>query len=161
MKTSDVLINAKARFGRYGQNWTRYTLKRPGVFGENYCSIGAIHAVAQDWDPNRSRAKMYLEKAIAEEVGKPTMIDEYNDVGWIAGRVDRSDVNWHTMNPVLKVLAGMASLVFLAASMIPGVRLMRWRKIKKVWCRAIDMAVTDELQEEQQRQHFLRKDTHG
>lgn len=120
-KASEVLIEAKKLFGRYGQKWTRFAERRPGLCGINYCSIGALREVDNGWI-----GEDYLKRAIHEKDGHMN-IAFFNDDG---RKRDYSTT------------AG--KLLFLARSLNPIARLLRWRQVKKVWCRAIEMAVEEE-----------------
>ena len=130
MLPSEILIEAKGLFGKYGQRWTRGVLNRPGVFGRNYCSIGAIQAVGGS---GNCAARDYLRKVIEEETGKIMAVEDFNDTG--------------TSSPRLRHMPLWLSISILLLSLLPGIRLIRWFKIRRVWCRAIKLALDDEMKE--------------
>lgn len=138
MQPSEVLIAAKALFGKHGQRWTRGIEHRRGLTGDNYCSIGAINAVPSNSRYDTYKAAEYLRASIRIETGgKQSRIEDFNDMGSAASIIQNGERSLLIRMPLA------------LASFIPGVRAIRWFKIKRVWCRAIKLAVEDELQQEE------------
>lgn len=116
-KASEVLIQAKALFGRHGQRWIQGRYHSQTVLGDDtYCSLGAVMRITGDnyltGNSHFYEAVGFLDKAIYLEAGRHIGIAEFNDAG------------------------------------LPFFKWFRWRRIKKVWCRAIKMAIDAEEAEE-------------
>lgn len=136
MTPSELLIQAKAKFGWGMVKWTRGVLRRSGFAGENYCSMGALNSIPADWRTHE-KAQRYLHEAIA-----PTQtIENFNDVGharWLDGFQNSS-----------LLIKGLIVAYVVITRYHPGSWLWRSRQVKRAWCRAIQMAVDDELKEAQ------------
>lgn len=134
----DILMEGKRMFGFMGHRWTRGTVTRRGLTGQNYCSIGAIHYASRALDAPRKellQAEDYLRKASGSDG-----IADWNDSGRLAALGNSSSKfkeRLYVVCMLLSLLPGMGKLAYLT-------------RIRPTWCKAIRMAADDQLMKEEQ-----------